>query len=374
MNQYLRSYQVTMRTIGPVFIGNGREVGKKEYLFLNRSQVGIMDIPDLYKELSRRKKGTAFEEYLLGEGNLALAVWLKKQNVGIDEIKPIMKYKLDCGDAIMEKGSNRLQIMECIKDAYGMPYIPGSSLKGMFRTILLGADICKNPEKYKTEKGKMWKDKDKRAGRKYYLKEDIESIEGTAFRTMHRPKTGKGDAVNDILQGFIISDSEPISREQLVLCQKVDRHPDGTERKLPLLRECIKPDTEISFTMTIDTSICKLDGKQLMAAVKLFADCYLECFVSAFTDMDSLKSDYVLCGGGCGFVSKTIGYPMFGRRQGIELAQCVFEQTLSGKNKQQHKHYRDKQYGASPHIIKCTKYQGKTLQMGVCKIEKIEIV
>ena len=29
MNQYLKCYQVVMRTVGPVFIGSGREIGKK---------------------------------------------------------------------------------------------------------------------------------------------------------------------------------------------------------------------------------------------------------------------------------------------------------------------------------------------------------
>lgn len=44
MNQYLKSYRVNMRTVGPVFIGSGREIGKKEYLFLSRRQAGIPDI------------------------------------------------------------------------------------------------------------------------------------------------------------------------------------------------------------------------------------------------------------------------------------------------------------------------------------------
>lgn len=372
MNQYLVSYEVTMRTIGPVFIGSGKEIGKKEYVFLNQSKVGITDIQDLYKELTQRGKGTAFEEYLLGKGNMGLSDWLKRQNLGINDIKPILKYRLDCGDAIMERGSNRLQIMEYIKDAYGMPYVPGSSLKGMLRTVLLGADICKNPDKYKKEKDNMWGSKNAKSNRNYYLKRNIESIERVAYRKLDRQGTKPGDAVNDILQGLIISDSKPISKERLVLCQKIDRHPDGTERKLPLLRECIKPDTEISFTMTIDTSICKLDGEKLMAAVKLFADSYYDCFVAAFKGMDRLKQNHVLCGGGCGFVSKTIGYPMYGKAEGIAFAQSVFEQTISEKNRQQHKHFRDKQYGASPHIIKCTKYQGKLLQMGICEIKEIK--
>lgn len=56
MNQYLKCYQVVMRTVGPVFIGSGREIGKKEYLVLNRKQAGIPDIQLLYAELKKKRK------------------------------------------------------------------------------------------------------------------------------------------------------------------------------------------------------------------------------------------------------------------------------------------------------------------------------
>lgn len=378
MNQYLKSYQVVMHTVGPVFVGSGKEIVKKEYIFLNNNKaVGIPDIQGLYSELKKRKKETDFEEYLLGKGNMSLTDWLEQKRINVKDLEPILKYTLDCGDAVIEKDSDRkkpLQIMECIKDAYGKPYIPGSSLKGMFRTILLGADIINSPEKYQKEKNEMWRASDIKANRKNYLKRNMADIEKKAYRILARPTTRPEDAVNDMMQGFVVSDSEPLSTDALVLCQKIDRHPDGTEKRLPLLRECIKPDTEIRFTITIDTSICKLSGKLIMEAVKQFMISYYKNFSKVFSDMDMPKTTYVLCGGGCGFVSKTIAYPMYGKAQGIEFAQRVFDNTIPDKVKRQHKHYNDKKYGASPHTIKCTRYQGKLFQMGVCRIEKIKSV
>lgn len=369
MNQYLKSYRVFMHTIGPVFIGSGREIGKKEYFVLNRRQVGIPDMQLLYAELKKRNKAEAFEEYLLGKGNISLTQWLEKQRVDIDGLERLVRYRLDCGDAILEKGANRLQILECMKDAYGMPYISGSSLKGMFRTILLGADIMKNPEKYREQKHRMRQNANISAYKMKYLKRDIAETEAVAFRTLKRPEKKPQDAVNDILQGLVVSDSESLCQDDLVLCQKIDRRPDGEEKSLPILRECIKPGTEICFTVTVDTSICKLSKMQLMDAVRLFISGYYRNFVSAFKGMDMLKENYVFCGGGCGFVSKTILYPMYGKQEGIGLAQCVFEKT---KVPRAHRHDKDRQYGASPHTIKCTKYQGKLLQMGMCSIDKIE--
>lgn len=375
MNQYLKSYRVIMRTVGPVFIGSGREIGKKEYLFINRRQAGIPDIHLLYAELKKRKKEEAFEEYMLGKGKESLTQWLENQNVNVADLNKLIRYRLECSDAVLDKnsgkGANRLQILECMKDAYGMPYVPGSSLKGMFRTILLGADIIKNSEKYQGQKGSMCQNGDGNVNRMNYLKREISETEGIAFRTLNRLEKRPHDAVNDILQGLIVSDSEPLSTDDLVLCQKIDRHVDGNERSLPILRECIKPNTVIRFTITVDTGICNLSDMQVMAAVKLFMTGYYRNFASVFPGLDVPKTNYVLCGGGCGFVSKTVIYPLYGKQKGIEMTQRVFEKTRVPR---EHKHNRDKQYGASPHVIKCTRYQGKLLQMGVCRIEKIEAV
>lgn len=375
MGQYQKSYQVTMHTVGPVFVGSGKEIIKKEYIFMNgRKAVGIPDIQRLYMALMKSKKAAAFEEYLLGKGSMSLTEWLERQRIRESEIKPLLKYTMDCGDAVIDRGANKLHIMECIKDPYGNPYIPGSSLKGMFRTIFLGADIIHAPDKYHREKETMRRESEKKVKRNDYLKSDMDRIEHKAYRVLNRPESKRGDATNDIMQGFIVSDSEPLSTSDLVLCQKIDKHVDGMERKLPLLRECIKPDTEIRFTITIDTSICKLSGKMIMEAVKIFMSSYYKNFSKAFSEIDLPQSNYVFCGGGCGFVSKTILYPLYEKMEGTEMAQRVFEHTMSNTIYRQHKHFKDKQFGVSPHTIKCTRYQGKLLQMGACKIVKIKLI
>ncbi len=367
--QYLKRYQVVMRVLGPVFVGSGREIGKKEYVFVNSRQVGIVDIQKLYHEMTKRRKQVAFEEYLLGSYNLGLAMWLRKQNIKVGEIQPLIKYQLDCGDAVDESNSNRLQVLECIKDAYGNPYIPGSTLKGMFRGIMLGADIINHDHKYQDVKQELRKNAQYKASRTNYLKRDITAIEELCYRTLAREGTKPNDGVNDVMQGIVISDSEPLSVEDLVLCQKVELHTNGIETTLPMLRECIKPNTAISFSMTIDTSVCQWTTNDLVEAVKLFIKNYYTHFAAAFTKIGAPKTNYVFCGGGCGFVSKTIVYPLYGKKEGMELTQTIFGKTGVPRN---HKHDKDKLYGASPHIMKCTKYQGKTIPMGMCKIESIK--
>ena len=63
-------------------------------------------------------------------------------------------------------------------------------------------------------------------------------------------------------------------------------------------------------------------------------------------------------GGGSGFVSKTVIYPLFGEKEGIETVKNIFDRTNVPKT---HQHYKDTRMGVSPHILKCTRYQGKNI-------------
>ena len=122
--------------------------------------------------------------------------------------------------------------MECIKDAYSNPYIPGSSLKGMFRTIILGADIINMAHKYQNAGQDLIRNLNNRNLNIKNLDKDIKNIEGIKYRTLHRERTQPLDAVNDVLQGFLVSDSEPLTVDSLVLCQKVDIHIKGAEKRM----------------------------------------------------------------------------------------------------------------------------------------------
>ncbi len=369
MNQYLKSYHAVLHTVGPVFIGSGKEIGKKEYLFLNGRQAGILDIQKFYQEMSSRKKAAELEAYLLGNGNYDLNVWLRKQKIKADEVRQMLRYTLDCADEVIEC-ARKPQVMECMKDAYGYPYVPGSSLKGMLRTVLLGNDLIRNPAKYQKGRAALKRNAQIKASRNSYLNRDVSRIEGAAFCTLKREHSKPDDAVNDVLQGLRVSDSEPLPLSSLVLCQSVELHTNGEEKTLPLLRECIMPGTDIPFTITVDTSVCSLTAQALMDAVKNFAGHYYHTFASAFPGAAASNENTVYLGGGCGFASKTAIYPMYGKQEGIETTQQILKITL-GKNFVIHKHNRDRQLGASPHILKCTKYQGKTLQMGMCSVQNI---
>lgn len=190
------------------------------------------------------------------------------------------------------------------------------------------------------------------------LNRNIGIIEKKAFCTLKH--TDKEDVEFDNMSGIIVGDSEPLSREDIVLCQKWEQHVDGSYKTLNLLRECIKPGTVIKSSLTIDETECNLKIEDILDAVKLFYEQYYQVFQSKFPRCDRGKPNTVFFGGGSGFVSKTVVYPMFGEREGIEITKDIFDRTGVP---QDHKHYKDTRMRVSPHILKCTRYQGKEYMM-----------
>ena len=113
-----------------------------------------------------------------------------------------MKYVENVGDRSEEKG--KLQVMTCITDPYGNPYIPGSSLKGMLRTILLSRDILQNREKYRTDTRQIRSDLEVNRINRRILNNNIVKIEKNAFNSVR--SSGKETVDFDIMSGIIVGD------------------------------------------------------------------------------------------------------------------------------------------------------------------------
>ena len=372
MNSTLKTYQAELLVKGPVYVGSGKEIGKKEYVFLGGDRIGVLSPEKFYEEMKRRGKVRQFEKFLLENPRGDLTGWISKEGIRTTEINHCIRYTLKCRELVeARKNRSKLQIMECIKDPYGKPYIPGSSIKGMLRTILLGCDMIENAKLYQAGKSNMTYElfSPNKGNKKTLLSRSVKKMETDYFRTLNREGTKPEDAVNDILQGLIVSDSEPLELDDLTLSQAVELHTDGAEMVLPILRESIKPGSRIRFTITIDP-LCPIDIEYLEHAVKIFANQTYDNFGKKFPGLDRMRENQVLFGGGAGFVSKTIVYPLCGKDKGVRVTQKIFEKTdVTDK----HKHSQDTKTGVSPHIQKCTRYEGKLCKMGLCDISFKEL-
>ncbi len=381
MQEYLKHYNVRIIALSPIHVGDGSKIGKKEFIQMGeRRPVIIPDLNKMFQTLHEEGKEDKYVEFILNKQSKDLGTWLKEQNISKKKIEEWKQYSMDPGDAFVRnkhgKSATPKDILCFVKDPYGKPYVPGSSLKGMLRNALLCWRLHKNPEKYNRVKEKYLEvanTENKRGNvkSKYFrdfLKKETKEVETAVFHILNRvPK--KENAINSFMAGLIVSDSHPIGEEQLMLAQKIDLSLKGEERHLPILREALKPGTKIEFEITIDSRICDVTMTEILSALDYFAQISYDYFYQYFV-RGSKEKGTIWLGGGTGFLSKTMLYPIF-EKDAVELTDKVFRQTL-GKNYSDHKHSKDVVMGVAPHVCKCTRYQGKLYEMGMGKIEILD--
>lgn len=367
---------ITIRTLGPVFIGNGRSVNKKEYIFdRTAGKMYFFDVKKMYDGLCAKKLGDQYEEYLM-DGYGDLYGFLKHNQIPEMQYKKWINRAVAVGDPSMNLRSIK-EVQEFIKDPSGRPYIPGSSLKGMLRTILQVYELLKNPDEEtysrirKNVQGEAFENR-----RRYHARSDAALDQASFHRELFKNKDGLYDLKdqnNDVLRGLYIGDSEPISADDLCVCEKIDMLPNGDMRTLNLLRECIKPFVCVSFPVTIDKTICPYTMNEIMRAMKAFYQYYNDLFADHFSKAPEVKgnSTTFYLGGGAGYVSKTVTYGLISGKAGVKTVSEILDNTVAPNDRRRHDHAGDPDRGVSPHMMKCTKYKNKLYQMGACCLIKI---
>lgn len=374
MNPFLKTYTFTFETLAPIFIGNGHTISKKEYLYeRSQSKIYCMDIEKMYRGLLRKGLGPKYEQYLLTK-NADLFHFLKDNNIGRQEYLPWVRYVETVGDSQMDSHSIK-DICEFIKDPYGNPYIPGSSLKGALRTALENAYFLRHPGETRNELRSISQAEFR--SRTNYLRNESRSLEIKALHHELFPdKNGQYDIsniVNDILRGFNVSDSMSLKTSDLCICQKIDQKTNGDFKKLNLVRECIKPGVTVTAKITIDDAFCPFTDADILHALTDHLTNMHNEFISKFRSPVLLNGNNhtFFLGGGSGYVSKTVTYSLQHGTKAQEMTARILNDTLSGKNQRQHHHLMDPEDGASPHMLKCTMYNDKIYQMGACNVLKI---
>lgn len=378
MGRNLQSYDMELTAVGPLFIGSGEKLLKKEYLY--HSKKGLVLVPDLLpmcRGLRKKRLEREFFQFIEDQSDRRdLWKWLWDHQVSAADYQPWIRYQLSGGDHL-QSGKRPMDIACFVKDSFGIPYIPGSSIKGMLRTILICYELINDPLKCNDVRRMLPSraSTHERMNRNVYLSQEKNRVEKEILYTLNRsdakgkPVNARNDAVNDNLSGLIVSDSVPLKLTDLVLCQKLDRGLDGSyNSKLNVLRECIKPGTSISFRLTIDPDLCPYSVEDIFEAVKIFGSAYYSLFLSKFAGTDRPREDRVWLGGGTGYFTKTILYPMLGATEGTKTAVEIFRRTISPKNWKEHGHEDDVRKGVSPHTLKYTEYNGKAFHMGECSL------
>lgn len=349
----LQIYNLRVKTKSPLFVGSGEIISKKEYLYDSRNQrVSIIDHTKLMGWLLSRSDAAVIDEYerfmLSDVRRYTLNDFFRNVHADSSDIRGFTLYATDAGAALPETGS--LRNIACFaRDSFNKPYLPGSSVKGAIRTAVLVKMMQENANvnQYKTESA--------------YL---------------NAIGQGTGAAANfDVMSGVSFADSLPIPQSAMILAGKIDLSKDGDTNRINIVRECVRPGTEIILKLTIKPERCGIvTADYIKQAISNFGRYYLNNFSSKFDTPSSAGGESfencLLLGGGCGYFSKNTVYA---QKPWNDAVMTVAE--MMKKNFKRGKHEKDVIIGISPHTLKCTKVASpqqngsrSLMQVGVCEI------
>lgn len=369
----MKYYMVTLETLAPVYVGSGEEISKIDYAY--SEQTGIVYVMDSYKLFSGLQEHHLLEKFEKSlNGKVSLTSFFKEANISNVEYKKWAAYSYCVQNkAIRPKD---MTINACVKDAYGKPYIPGSSLKGALRTAIAYGKIDKNRKAYQKTAVQVSKDSESKMNMRKNLSVDAKNLETDLFHNLDKNQYKKSDILNDGMSGFRISDSAPIPIENIVLCQKEDLLYDGGFNHINLLRESIQPGTMIQFEVELDSDVTGFQIADLYTYLDAMFSDYRENFASVFDEVlpkDMMRVNFDLknneallyLGGGVGFPTKTVVSPLY---DSIMEGEKVTANILDAQFQKSNQRERVKKTGIAPQTLKCTQYKGAHYEMGLCKI------
>ncbi|MBS4728528.1 type III-A CRISPR-associated RAMP protein Csm5 [Mycobacterium sp. SM1] len=368
MSAYLKTFELTLKCLGPVFIGSGEKRTSKEYV-LGKQIVYFPDMHRLYADIAAQGKAASFEEFVMNTGGAQAASrlgdWLSRNGiqpslakhggywVRIGTLAPGRERRGPGGQRIREQHPLN-EIHAFIKNAYGKPYVPGSSIKGLLRSLYLQAELHRRPQPLRVKgstKGEQGQSGE-RAERSMLRK---------AGRLPDRPQ----DAVNDLFQAIRVGDSAPLGTSDLVICQKIDMNVHGDVGGLPLFRECLTAGATIAVRLTVDTRPPQQggwpDGERFLDSLERQAG-YVNKeryagYAAKFWDDQPQQGPIVYLGGGAGYRSKT-----FVTEQD-DMATVLDLQFPKIKHAE-----KTRELGVSPLVLKLTKIGETHYEMGMCEL------
>jgi CRISPR type III-A-associated RAMP protein Csm5 len=361
MADFLKTYKIKLTAWGPLFIGGGSTVHKKGFL-ANQKFVVMIDLGKFYEKVLRENRKASFEKFIQNpDDSRSLSDWCADENFGPGDA---IEYWLDRPKLIETENKDDTfnEIDLFIKNGFGDPYIPGSSLKGLLRTLIIG-HLFRNSNAAVREE--ILTDVNQAVDNLNHKPTHTANIE---HKLLGKIAEGGNDQAKDIMRAIIVADSRPLQKEDLVICQKIDEHLDGKLNYLTAFRECLKPDTEVFFDVTINQNLLQgtgvdIDDNFLYDAIKLTYDVYKE-YLNQFQKSQVRylgQGPAVYLGGGAGFYSKTLYTSLFDYPEADAKAKIL----LSRFFKEPH----HKESVVSPKVIKIARYNEKFYDMGRCKLE-----
>ena len=390
MSNRIDHAQLSLTIVSPTNIGGPEKLTTKDYMYnYDAGEVYLLNNYEWFRFLAQLNKLAEFEAYMQDEmvkpngrtmydwaKNTIGASQLTKDTLG-PAIGSIMK------SSIYNKGrKNSLNdITPQIRGANGDVYIPGSSIKGVIDSAIVSHMLRIDARFRATVQQKL-----KEVLQKYrdfqYDKKRCKREIGSVLREVNKLIDrniqvlfrNSEKRVNGILasafRGISVSDAMPMSVIQTEVLKKEDScvEEDGTH-DISVHRECILPNQQFSFTLTLDTAMTKEIGitsiDQVLAILQEDFDATHKLLASKFKKVSpsifkALEPANAYIGSNTGFIQKTIIMAAFtdDEKTGIDIIRAILD-----INFEKAKH-ATKDSSMAPRAMKLVKWNGHYYEMG----------
>lgn len=410
--------KMCLKVVTPINIADGIVLGAKDYLYDSRRQkVYFLNLHQWHLFIYKHMLLEKYESYLANfRDKQSLLEWLRMQGYDIDDVRTVITSEAQATVNLMDSERKKTlnDISRHIQQPDGSLYVPGSSIKGVFRTAILYSLLQKRQdikvkywcyikqqvdiiEKLMEEERKprelqimpysVIKKKKNQATKE--IDKLIASLESDLLHTLRlkddkerniiNKKAVCSKAVCSAMRGLQVSDTYASRNVQTAILQKVDGGFDkfgkASPKKLPIFRECMLPEAELFFDVKVEKAVMNTIAinsvDDLLKATQSFFAAVTDLLQQAFGKeyqeaFQVVAAGNMFLGGNTGFLSKTILAMLAPDK---DTAKNTIK-VLLDKSFKNHKHLlRDKVI--APRTLKCTNYNGKLMLMGVAEVRKV---
>lgn len=405
--------KMCLKVVTPINIADGIVLGAKDYLYdSSRQKVYFLNLHQWHMFIYKHMLLEKYESYLANfRDKQSLLEWLRMQGYDIDDVRTVITSEAQATVNLMdnEKKKTLNDINRHIQQPDGSLYVPGSSIKGVFRTAILYSLLQKRQD----IKSKYWcyikqqvdiiktlleeerkprelqimpysvikKKKDQAAKEIDKLTASLESelLHTLRLKDDKERNISNKNAVCSAMRGLQVSDTYASRNMQTAILQKVDGGFDkfgkASLNKLPIFRECMLPKAELFFDVKIEKAVMNTIGinsvDDLLRATHSFFAAVTDLLQQAFGKeyqeaFQGVAAGNMFLGSNTGFLSKTLLAMLAPDK---DTAKNTIK-VLLDKSFKNHKHLlRDKII--APRTLKCTNYNGKLMLMGVAEVRKV---
>ena len=378
--------KMCLKVVTPINIADGIVLGAKDYLYDSRRQkVYFLNLHQWHMFIYKHMLLEKYESYLANfRDKQSLLEWLQMQGYDIDDVRTVITSEAQATVNLMdnEKKKTLNDINRHIQQPDGSLYVPGSSIKGVFRTAILYSLLQKRQD----IKVKYWRQIQEKISSNYFkpyrdFNKLISDLENELLHTLRLldGNIRSNNAVCSAMRGLQVSDTYASRNMQTAILQKVDGGFDkfgkASPKKLPIFRECMLPEAELFFDVKIEKAVMNTIGINsvvdlLKATHSFFAavtDLLQQAFGKEYQEaFQGVAAGNMFLGGNTGFLSKTLLAMVAPDK---DTAKNTIK-VLLDKSFKTHKHLlRDKII--APRTLKCTNYNGKLMLMGVAEVRKV---